>query len=574
MVKDIDSIFNPAPSGVEKCSSGIRGLDEITQGGYAVGRVTLLGGGGGTGKTLIALQALVAGAQRGEPGIFVAFEESASRVVLNASSFGWNLPELEKQNLFLLDARPRPEAVVAGEFDIASLLASLAVKVKQMGAKRIVFDSIDVLLSLLDHPLSERRELHRLHDWLCDQGLTGFITTKNSDSNLSSLRYQDFMQYMVDCVIQLKHETTQRISRRTLRVVKYRGSGFYAGEVAMAFRSNGVEVVSFPVLSSQATVSEERMSCGVERLDTMLGGGYFRGSSVLITGAPGTAKTSLAGAFLQAACQRGEKCLYVGFDEAASEVVRNLRSINIDLAPHIQADLLHMVSIRSSLVGAEEHIGSLRSLIELHRPQALVIDPMSAIINSDPDSLIRRVPEHLIALCKQMGVTVLCTALSNAKDGSHSESGIHVSTVADAWIDLKYNQIEGESNRSLRIVKARGTPHSRQMRELVLSNNGIQLTDVYFDGTAVLMGTARLQKEAEVRAAEAKRESDMKLARSKLEQAKNDINAKVEQLMRELADKEAQLASFEAEEALRKQAADQLRGLVAAARGKDASSQG
>ncbi len=570
--RGIGAIFNPAPSGVVKCSSGIRGLDEITQGGYAVGRVTLFGGGGGTGKTLIALQALVAGAQNGEPGIFVAFEESAQRVVLNASSFGWNLPELEKQELFFLDARPRPEAVVAGEFDLTSLLASLSVKVRQMGAKRIVFDSIDVLLSLLDSPLAERRELHRLHDWLCDEGLTGFITSKNSDSNLSSLRYQDFMQYMVDCVILLKLETEQRISRRTLRVMKYRGSGFYAGEVAMSFTASGVEVVSFPVLSSDGVVSTERISTGVPRLDTMLDGGYYRASSVLITGAPGTAKTSLAGAFLLAACQRGERSLYVGFDEAASEAVRNLRSINIDLAPHVETGLLQMVSMRSSLLGAEEHIGSLRRLIELHRPQCLVIDPMSAVINSDPNSLIRRVPEHLIALCKHMGVTVMCTALSNPADGEQSQTTVHVSTVADTWIDLKYRDVEGESNRSLRIVKARGTAHSKQLRELLLSDQGITLADVYFDGSAVLMGTARLQREADLKAAEARTAFELAQKRLRLEQAKSAINNKMEMLMHELADQDAQLAHLQAEEAQRLASAQWLSERVAAARGRDESS--
>lgn len=224
-----------------KARTGIRGLDDITSGGLPQGRGTLLAGGPGSGKTVVALQTLVNGAVNGEPGIFVAFEEDSSRIIANAGTFGWNLPELENKELFFLDAKPRPDVVCAGQFDLSSLLASLKVKVDQMGAKRIVFDSIDVLLSLLDDPLAERRELFRLNDWLVSSGLTGIITCKNNDSGQSRLDYQDFMQYMVDCVIFLRHEVDNRASRRTLRIVKYRGSGFYAGEVALSLGDRGAE---------------------------------------------------------------------------------------------------------------------------------------------------------------------------------------------------------------------------------------------------------------------------------------------------------------------------------------------
>ena len=323
-----------------KTLTGIRGLDDITKGGLPRGRATLLAGGPGSGKTVLALQTLVYGATKDEPGIFVAFEEDSARIVANAATFGWNLPELENKALFFLDAKPRPDVVCAGQFDLSGLLASLKIKVDQMGAKRIVFDSIDVLLSLLDDPLAERRELFRLNDWLVSSGMTGIITCKNSDSGQSELNYQDFMQYMVDCVIFLRHEVDNRVARRTLRIVKYRGSGFYAGEVALSLGDYGAEVVSFPVSPTRETASTERISSGVERLDSMLGGGYFRNAAVLLSGAPGTAKTTLCGCFILAACERGERSLYVGFDEPGHEIIRNLLSVGIDLGPHVASGLL------------------------------------------------------------------------------------------------------------------------------------------------------------------------------------------------------------------------------------------
>ena len=424
---------------LSKIATGIRGLDDITHGGFPGHRATLIAGGPGCGKTLIALQTLVSGALQGEPGIFVTFEEDSERIIANASSFGWNLAELELQQLFFLDAKPRPELVSSGQFDLIGLLASIKAKSDKMGAKRIVFDSIDVLLSLLDNPMAERRELFRLNDWLVGSGLTGIITCKNNDSGQSNLNYQDFMQYMVDCVIFLRHDVHNRVACRTLRVVKYRGSNFYTGEVALTLGDNGAEVVSFPVLPSFDVASTERISSGVQRLDGMLGGGYYRGGAVLLSGAPGTAKTTLCGSFVLAACERNERSLYVGFDEPAHEIVRNLRSVGIDLGPHIASGLLRIQSIRSSLTGPEEHIGTLRNLIDAHQPRCFVIDPLSAIINnSDAEASHRRVPEQLLGLTKAAGISMVCTSLLNGSDLLREDTLTQVSTVADTWIHISY----------------------------------------------------------------------------------------------------------------------------------------
>ncbi len=552
-----------------KAATGIGGLDDITNGGLPRGRATMLAGGPGSGKTVLALQALVSGARSGEPGIFVAFEEDSARIVANAATFGWNLPELEKKELFFLDAKPRPDTVCAGQFDLASLLAGLKTKADQMGAKRIVFDSIDVLLSLLDNPLAERRELFRLNDWLVESGLTGIITCKNSDSGQSALDYQDFLQYMVDCGIFLRHDMDNRVARRTLRVVKYRGSGFYAGEVALSLGDKGAEVVSFSVSPSSEVASTERISSGVSRLDGMLGGGYYRGAAVLLSGAPGTAKTTLSGAFILAACERGERSLYVGFDEPAHEVVRNLRSVGIDLGPHVASGLLYIHSIRSSLTGAEEHIGTLRNLLEIHQPRCFVIDPLSAIINSDADASRRRMPEQLLALTKAAGVTLVCTSLLAGNDALNEGTSMQVSTVADTWIHITYAVRAGERNRALTIVKSRGTEHSNQVMELILSKDGVTLADVYQADGEVLMGTARWQKEAAEMAAEDLLRLDVERKRRELELAEAEVSARVEVLQREMALKRGELEMLLATEAARLKQVEQKRDEMLSLRGSD-----
>jgi circadian clock protein KaiC len=526
---------------LNKVLTGIRGLDDITNGGFPRGRATLLAGGPGSGKTVLALQALVYGARNGEPGIFVAFEEDSARIVANAATFGWNLPELENQSLFFLDAKPRPEVVCAGQFDLAGLLASLKAKADQMGAKRIVFDSIDVLLSLLNDSLAERRELYRLSDWLVSSGLTGIITCKNNDSGQTNLDYQDFLQYMVDCAIILRHDLENRVAHRTLHIVKYRGSGFYAGEVALSLGDSGIEVISFPLMPEHARDSTERVSSGIERLDSMLCGGYYRGAAVLLSGAPGTAKTTLCGSFVLAACARGERALFVGFDEPANEVVRNLRSVGIDLRPYVDSGLLHIQSIRSSLTGAEEHIGTLRNLLEAHQPRCFVIDPLSAIIHSDAKASRRRMPEQLLEMTKATGVTLVCSSLLNGNDALDESTDIQVSTVADTWIHLSYDVLAGERNRALTIIKSRGTEHSNQVRELILSASGITLTDVYQANGEVLMGTARWQKEIAEKDTEEHLQAGVEHKRKELELAQAEVNARIEVLQRGMAVKRAEL---------------------------------
>ncbi len=534
-----------------KASTGIRGLDEVTHGGLPQGRCTLLSGGPGCGKTVLALQILVNGAKNSEPGIFVAFEEDATRIVVNAATFGWDLPDLQNKDLFFLDGKPRPEDLWAGDFDLTGLLAMLKAKSDQIKAKRIVFDSIDVLLSLLDNPQAERRELFRLNDWLVSNEITGIVTCKNNDSGLSGLDYKDFMQYMVDCVINLSHEMDDRIAHRSLRVVKYRGSGFYSGEVTLLLNEQGTEIISFPESSHDLVASNVRISSGVPRLDSMLGGGYYKGSAVLLSGAPGTSKSSLCGMFILAACERGESCLYVSFDESVSEIVRNLKSININLTHYVESGLLHIESIRSSVAGTEEQVGNLRKLIELHKPLCFVIDPLSAIVHSEGDSR-RRMPEKIITLTKASGITLLCTSLlGNSGDTLNEETGIQISAVADTWIHISYSILSGERNRALSIIKSRGSEHSNQVRELVIDHLGISLADVYQSHGEVLMGTARWQKEQEEMTVERLLLANVDYKRRVIELAQNEVNAQVEILQVNLAVKQKELELLMATEAAR-----------------------
>ncbi len=536
---------------LNKTLTGIRGLDEITNGGLPNGRCTLLAGGPGCGKTVLALQILVNGAKRGEAGIFVAFEEDSTRIVANAATFGWDLPDLQNKELFFLDGKPRPEDIWSGDFDLTGLLATLKAKADQISAKRIVFDSIDVLLSLLDNPKSERRELFRLNDWLVSNGMTGIVTCKNNDSGLSGLDYKDFMQYMVDCVIHLTHEMDDRIAHRSLRIVKYRGSNFFSGEVTFLLSSDGAEIIAFPKNDYNHIASKERISSGIPRLDNMLGGGYYRGSAILLSGAPGTSKSTLGGMFMLAACERGENCLYVSFDESISEIIRNLKSVNIDLEPYLNNGRLHIESIRGSQAGTEEHVGNLRKLIEIYQPQCFVIDPLSAIVHSDGDAR-RRMPEKILTLTKASGITLLCTSLlGNGGDSLNEETGIQISAVADTWIHISYSILAGERNRALSIIKSRGSEHSNQVRELVIDSQGVTLTDVYRADGEVLMGTARWQKEQAEIAAEHILLANVEHRRRVIELAQNEVNAKVEILKVELAVKQKDLDLLLATEASR-----------------------
>ena len=521
--------------GQAKAPTGIPGFDQSTGGGLPRSRTSLIVGGPGSGKTVFALQTLVHGArQRGEPGIFVAFEENSRQIVTNAASFGWDLPTLERDKLFFLDARMALGTISAGQFDLVGMLASLGAKVDEMGARRIVFDSIDVLLLLLGDPILERQEIYRVHDWLSKTGLTGLVTARiGTVDPLQSERY-GFMQYMADCVVLLTHRLEERVSLRTVRTVKYRGSSFAENELPAVIGPAGIEVGIAEQFEPTYQVSTQRISTGIERLDHMLDGGYYRGSSVLVSGAPGTAKSTLCGTFVEAACQRGERALYISFDEAASEIIRNLASVNIQLGPHVESGLLQIYAARTEARSADQHLMRLRALIDEHEPHCMAIDPLSAMIKAGGDVAAMSVAERLVGLLKSRGITLLLTSLLAGSAPETEETPLAISTIADTWIHLSYVVRAGERNRALTIVKSRGTAHSNQVRELILSHKGVTLTDVYAAGGDVLMGTLRWEKEEEKRAARAEEEALLRRRKKELALAEAEAKARIHALQGEI----------------------------------------
>ncbi|HEY4133178.1 MAG TPA: circadian clock protein KaiC [Gemmatimonadaceae bacterium] len=510
---------------IEKKSTGIGGFDDITGGGLPAGRTTLILGAPGAGKTVFALQCLVNGAREAhEPGIFVAFEENTRQIIDNAGTFGWDLQQLEREELFFLDARLSSAVIQGGDFDIDGMLAGLAAKAKAMNARRIVFDGIDVLLSILNDPVKERREIYRLQDWLHEAGLTAIITAKAFEGDrLSSERYA-FMQFMVDTVVAFHHRMIDRVSLRGVRVMKYRGSGFAENEYPIVISSTGIEVGVFEPTALNYQVSNERISTGIARLDTMLDGGYYRGSGVLISGSPGTAKTTLAGAFIIAGAPHGERGLYVSFDEAASQIVRNLASVSLDLQTPLDAGLLSIYSVRTESRSAEEHFMAVRREIERVKPTRLVIDPISALTKTGGRVAAVHGSLRLLDYARSRGITVVCTSLVASEDAFAETTQTQVSTIADTWIHLAYLVRSGERNRTLTIVKSRGMPHSNQVRELVLANDGLTLSDVYTAGGEVLVGTARWEHEAQMREDEARRTADLYVRRERLEREIEALN--------------------------------------------------
>jgi circadian clock protein KaiC len=520
-----------------KSPTGIPGFDEITGGGLPCGRTTLLVGGPGSGKTIFALQFLLHGINHGEPAIFVAFEETPKRIVANFDNFGWDIGRLHPEQLYLLDAQPPPELIQSGSFDLSGMLAALGAQVEAMGARRIVFDALDVVLALLPDAASARREVYRLHQWLLERQLTGLITAKDGggDGGSGGASIQQpfgFMQFMVDCAVILNHHIVLGVSQRNLRVQKYRGSGFDENESPFVIGSTGFDVALARKLGNEDTeLINERVTSGVERLDTMLGGGYYRGASVLITGFPGTAKTTLSGAFAAAACLRGERTLFVSFDSDGSEIVRNLTSVGIQLQPHSDSGMLRMISARTITGSAESLLARIKTLATTHAARCVVIDPVSTLSKSGNELTAHGVTERLIDWTKAEGITLVCTSLLDEINGQKTGTPLQISTLADTWIHLSYLVQAGERNRGLSVVKSRGTAHSNQVRELILSDEGVTLADIYTAGGEVLMGTMRWEKESAERVASEVAEvaAQLNLVRLDAEEAVLEVRAKAVQ---------------------------------------------
>ena len=532
------------PRLLAKAATGVLGFDEISRGGLPRSRTSLVMGGPGTGKTVFALQALVNAARaRKQPGIFVAFEEGPDEIRANAATFGWGLPAMAQGSLFFLDARLSPTVVQSGDFELSGMLAILEAKKRQLGAGWIVFDGIDVLLALLQNPSAEMREIYRLRDWLARNDLTAIITAKIDGNNSRPASY-GFMEFMVDCVIRFDRRLEQEISVRRLEITKYRGSDFAPGEFPLSFGPQGMDVATPGTAEILPDAVTERVSSGFEGLDSMLGGGVFRGSNTLITGAPGTSKTTLAGKFAESACRRGERTLFVSFDEGGERIQRNLTSVGIHLRGYVKSGLLRLYSGRTDVNNPEEHLIRIIALIHEHRPRCMVIDPLSAIARTGALNSARAIGNRLIYRMRDHQITAVITSLVSGDDPQAEATELQISTIADTWIHLSYQVRGGERNRALTIVKSRGTQHSNQVRELMLSAAGPALADVYSSGGEILMGTLRWEKEAEDRTQKRQRQAEFAHKRRELQLAEADIAARITALQLDLNQQRAELALY------------------------------
>jgi len=514
---------------LDKCPTGVRGLDEITSGGLPKGRPTLVCGSAGSGKTLLGMQFLVMGALKyGEPGVFMSFEETGEELAQNVRSLGFDLKDLEAKKKIFVDYVhvERSEIEETGEYDLEGLFIRLGNAIDTIGAKRVVLDTVETLFSGLSNAAIVRAELKRLFRWLKDKGMTAVIT---GEKGVNTLTRHGLEEYVSDCVIFLDHRVTEQISTRRLRIIKYRGSTHGTNEFPFLIDNDGIHVMPITSLGLKHVVSRERISSGIPRLDAMLGGkGYYRGSTVLISGTAGTGKTSLAAQFADAACRRGERCLFLAFEESESQIGRNMRSIGIDLAQWVKKGRLQVQAERPTLYGLEAHLAEIQNIIPRFKPSVVVIDPISNLSTVASFIDVKSMLIRLLDLLKSQGVTTMLTALTPAGRSSLESTDIGISSLADAWLLLRDIEIGGERNRGMYILKSRGMAHSNQVREFRLTPHGVDLLDVYVGPAGVLTGSARLAQEAREKAEAASSEAEIEIKRLNLESRRKAMEAEIE----------------------------------------------
>lgn len=493
------------PALLPRAPTGIAGFDEVTLGGLPAGRPSLVCGGAGCGKTLFAVTFLVNGAQHfGEPGVFMSFEERAEDLTANVASLGYDLDALVAEGRLAIDhvRVERGEIEESGEYDLEGLFVRLGFAVDAIGAKRIVLDTIETLFASFEEPAVLRAELRRLFGWLKDRGLTAVITGERGHDHLTA---QGLEEYVSDCVILLDHRVADQITTRRLRVVKYRGSAHGTNEYPFLIDHQGISVLPVTSLGLDQPASTEIVSCGVAGLDRMVrAAGFFRGSSILLSGAAGTGKTNFACQFADAACRRGERCLAFVFEESAQTICRNARSIGLDLPTWVETGLLRIEAARPSLYGLEMHLARMHRDIEQFKPSVVVVDPISAL--RGPNADVHATLLRMMDLLKSRGITALFTSLR--VDRTMAEGAdLGLSSLMDVWIRLEDVEADGERNRVLYLIKARGLSHSNQVREYRITDHGIDMIEPYVGPGGVLTGTARTTQAArEQEAARRRRE--------------------------------------------------------------------
>ncbi|WP_345950198.1 MULTISPECIES: circadian clock protein KaiC [unclassified Mucilaginibacter] len=545
-----------------KTPTGISGLDEITLGGLPTGRPTLICGSAGCGKTLFSLEFIVRGAQEfNEPGVFIAFEEKADELATNVASLGFDLKKLQEEKKIKIDYIhvDRAEIEETGEYDLEGLFIRLGYAIDSIGAKRVVLDTIENLFSGLSNQAILRAELRRLFQWLKNKGVTAIITGERGDESLTR---QGLEEYVSDCVILLDHRIINQISTRRLRIVKYRGSVHGTNEYPFLIDEEGISVLPVTSLLLNKKVSSETVSSGIDALNGMLSkGGFYRGSSILVSGTAGTGKTSVGCSFANEACQRGERCLYFAFEESPRQIIRNMQSIGMDLQTHVDNGLLQFYASRPTMYGLEMHLVAIHKAIRKYKPQIVVLDPITNLITVGTVSDVKSMLVRLIDFLQEEQITVMFTALTlNTIVNEQTDEG--VSSLVDAWLLIKDIEMNGERNRGLHIMKSRGMQHSNQVREFIITDEGLDLVDVYLGPDGVLTGSAReaqmlLEETGQMLHTHAITRKDRELLRKR-----KVLEAKIDSLKTEFESTEEELNKVYIEEDLKKEILEQNRQKV------------
>jgi circadian clock protein KaiC len=529
------------PPALPKTLTGISGLDEITRGGLPSGRPTIITGSAGCGKTLFGIEFLVRGAtEYDEPGVFIAFEETAEELTANVQSLGFDLGQLVAQDKLVLDhiRVERSEIEQTGEYDLEGLFIRLGFAIDSIGAKRVVLDTVEALFTSLPDPTILRAELRRLFRWLKQKGVTAIITAERGEGILTR---HGLEEYVSDCVILLDHRTINQITTRRLRIVKYRGSSHATNEYPFLIDEQGISILPITSLGLNHSVSVERLSTGIERLDEMLSGeGYFRGSSILVSGTAGAGKSSLAAHLADATARRGERCLYFAFEESAPQIIRNMRSIGLDLQPWVDKGLLRFHASRPTLQGLEMHLVMMHKRINDFQPQVVIIDPVTNFTAVGNESEVKSALMRLIDNLKTQQITALFTSLTSATENIE-QSEIGISSLMDTWLLVKMIESNSERNRGIYVLKSRGMAHSNQIREFQLTNEGIRLLNVYDGSAGVLTGTARLAQEAKERAEALIRQQEIERKQRELERKRHALEAQINALRADFSAEEEEM---------------------------------
>jgi circadian clock protein KaiC len=556
----INKTNKPAYPTLPKTPTGITGLDEITEGGLPTGRPTLICGQAGCGKTLMSIEFIVRGAmEHNEPGVFVAFEEKSDELAMNVASLGFDLKKLQDEKKIRIDHVhiDRSEIEETGEYDLEGLFIRLGYAIDSIGAKRVVLDTLENLFSGLSNQAVLRAEIRRLFHWLKEKGVTAIITGERGDGN--ALTRQGLEEYVSDCVILLDHRVVNQISTRRLRIIKYRGTVHGTNEYPFLIDEDGISVLPVTSLKLAKQVSNNRVPTGIPALDEMLGGkGFYQGGSTLVSGTAGTGKTSISAYFANATCNRGERCVYFAMEEAPNQIIRNMRSIGVDLQKHVDSGLLLFNASRPNMYGLEMHLVAIHKVIKKFKPSVVIMDPITNFINVGSVSEVKNMLVRLIDFLQEEQISVMFTALSlNTIVNEQTDEG--VSSLVDSWLLVRDIEFNGERNRGLYVMKARGMKHSNQVREFVISDEGLNLIEVYLGPEGVLTGSARKQQILLEQTGQAIHTQSIGRKDREIARKRKVLESKIASLNSEYESVEEELNKTYLEEELRKQILEKSR---------------